>query len=239
MCGLPRGYIEQDYISYDDTNPGYIDELWKSLLDGLSLTTQFLLSQQGKLVLWSEDYILIAVTLSDSTRIVQSKTGEIKKALSEMLNRPYNVIILGPEKSNINHINNLLRDKFHEVKPILDPLQWENLHFLSEQEVRVAKALDAQGVLFFPNAGCRINSGKFRKTRTPDFLVVIDGYLGILECDSRTYHLSAADDHERDRLFQKHGIRFIQRYSYERCRDEKNVVDEFIKMMVAHFRIRL
>lgn len=115
--------------------------------------------------------------------------------------------------------------------------QWEGHAFRSAQEVRIAKALDERGVLFFPNAGCRITEGEIRKTREADFLVIIEGRIGILECDGKAYHQTAAEDHQRDRHFQRQGIRFIQRYSYEECLQEYQVVDDFLELMRKFFNL--
>lgn len=115
--------------------------------------------------------------------------------------------------------------------------EWKGHAFRSKQEVRIAQALDDCGILFFPNAGCRITEGDTRKTREADFLIVIDGHIGILECDGKAYHQTAAEDHQRDRHFQRQGIQFIQRYSYEECLNAEKVVKDFLDLMKAHFRI--
>ena len=85
-------------------------------------------------------------------------------------------------------------------------VEWGNLRFRSQSEVRIAKALDAVWVLFLPNCLARLNSNFGRFTKEADFLVCANGKWGILEVDG-PFHPRAADDHERDRLFQQHGIR--------------------------------
>ncbi|MGL4502183.1 MAG: hypothetical protein ACRCU2_24170 [Planktothrix sp.] len=115
--------------------------------------------------------------------------------------------------------------------------EWNGHAFRSEQEVRIAKALDARNVLFFPNAGCRVDEGDKRHTREVDFLVVMKGRMGVLECDGRSFHKIAADDHERDRNFQRQGITFIQRYDSTACLDADKVVDDFLKIMKDTFNI--
>jgi hypothetical protein len=115
--------------------------------------------------------------------------------------------------------------------------EWNGHAFRSEQEVRIAKALDARNILFFPNAGCRVDEGNKRNTREVDFLVIVKGRMGVLECDGRYYHKIAADDHERDRNFQRQGITFIQRYDSTACLDADAVVDDFLKIMKDTFNI--
>ncbi|MFZ1028857.1 MAG: hypothetical protein WAN66_21865 [Limnoraphis robusta] len=107
-------------------------------------------------------------------------------------------------------------------------IEWKGHYFRSPQEVEIAKELDSRQILFFPNAGCRVLEEKGMHTREIDFLVIIDGNMGILECDSERYHQSAARDHKRDGLFNAHGIWFIRRYTSQDCQDPKKVVDGFI-----------
>jgi very-short-patch-repair endonuclease len=85
--------------------------------------------------------------------------------------------------------------------------------------------------------GCRVDENGTRKTREVDFLVIINGRMGVLECDGRSFHKIAADDHERDRNFQRQGIQFIQRYGYDACLDADKVVDDFIKLMKAFYNL--
>jgi very-short-patch-repair endonuclease len=58
------------------------------------------------------------------------------------------------------------------------------------------------------------------------------GKFGILEVDGRPYHQTAADDHERDRLFKRYGIRVIERFDATRCWNEPDkVVQEFLEIL--------
>lgn len=109
--------------------------------------------------------------------------------------------------------------------------EWEGLRFRSESEVRIAKVLDQGGVLFFPNCRGRLNVGKRRDNREADFLVCHEGRWGILEVDGEPYHPSAAEDHERDRLFRAYGIH-VERYTSERCFETPHVVvEEFLELL--------
>jgi hypothetical protein len=54
-------------------------------------------------------------------------------------------------------------------------IEWGNLRFRSQSEVRIAKALDAAGALFLPNCLARLNNGDGRNTKEADFLVCARG----------------------------------------------------------------
>jgi hypothetical protein len=111
---------------------------------------------------------------------------------------------------------------------------WMNLRFGSESEVRVAKVLDQRGVLYFPNCKGRLNTPQGRANRKPDFLICYQGKWGILEVDGEWYHppSRAAQDHDRDRLFQMHGVRLTQHYTAKDCFDAPHkVVDGFLKLL--------
>lgn len=111
---------------------------------------------------------------------------------------------------------------------------WNGLRFRSLSELKVAQALDRTHVLFLPNCMARLNFGAERRNREPDFLVCDEGRWGILEVDgdlahppSRTVH-----DHDRDRLFHKHGIKVIEHYDARRCfTDPDGVAREFLELL--------
>jgi hypothetical protein len=65
---------------------------------------------------------------------------------------------------------------------------WNNLHFRSATEVRVAQALDRAGVLFLPNCKARLGRGSNRQNREADFLICHEGRWGILEVDGDDFH---------------------------------------------------
>jgi hypothetical protein len=91
-------------------------------------------------------------------------------------------------------------------------------------------ALDRVGVLFLPN--CRGRLGfKTRENREADFLVCCDGKWGILEIDG-AFHQSAADDHERDRLFKAHGIYVIEHFDQAECWENADgIVKKFLYLL--------
>ena len=80
------------------------------------------------------------------------------------------------------------------------PITWNNLHFRSKSELRIAEALDRAGVLFFPNCRLRLTTPDGRRNREADFLVCKGGQWGILEVDGEPFHppTRTLHDHERD-----------------------------------------
>lgn len=111
---------------------------------------------------------------------------------------------------------------------------WQNLRFRSATEVKIAEALDRARVLFLPLCMARLNGPQGRVNREPDFLVCKDGKWGILEVDGEPYHppQRTVHDHERDRLFQRHGIRVAQHYDSTDCYvTPDKVVAEFLALL--------
>jgi hypothetical protein len=110
---------------------------------------------------------------------------------------------------------------------------WMNLRFRSATEVRIADALDQAGVLFVPNCMARLNGdGNRRANREPDFLICDDGRWGVLEVDGEAFHPSAAQDHSRDALFYRHGIKCVRHYEATRCYNApREVVADFLDQL--------
>jgi len=112
------------------------------------------------------------------------------------------------------------------------PHEWKGFYFRSKAEIKIAEALDRAGVLFYPNSKARLNKAEARVNKESDFLVFQAGKFGILEVDGREWHQIAADDHERDRLFKRYGIRVIERFDASRCWNEPDkVVQEFLEIL--------
>ena len=111
---------------------------------------------------------------------------------------------------------------------------WNGLRFRSITEIKIATALDDAGVLFFPLCKARLNGPRGRVNREPDFLVCKDGRWGILEVDGEPYHPPSrtVHDHERDRLFQRHGVRVVSHYDSTDCYTTPGkVVAEFLGLL--------
>jgi hypothetical protein len=113
-------------------------------------------------------------------------------------------------------------------------LTWKNLNFRSQSEIRIAEALDRAGVLFFPNCRCRLGEQAARENREADFLVCYKGKWGILEVDGEPFHppTRTAQDHERDRLFKKHGILVVEHFDATECYENPDrVVQGFLRIL--------
>jgi hypothetical protein len=112
-------------------------------------------------------------------------------------------------------------------------LVWANLRFRSQAEVRVAQALEQAKVLFFPNCKARLGFS-VRENREPDFLICSKGKWGILEVDGEMFHPPSrtVQDHERDRLFQAHGIKLVQHFDAAECfENAASVVKKFLFLL--------
>jgi hypothetical protein len=123
----------------------------------------------------------------------------------------------------------------NQCKPIQDKprFTWEYLFFRSTYEIAIAKALSEYNLLFLPN--CMARFPKEGQNKEADFLICRDGKWGILEVDGETYHTNAAKDHERDRLFQDHGIRVVQRFTAKECTENpKGVVQRFLGLLMKN-----
>jgi len=113
-------------------------------------------------------------------------------------------------------------------------VEYANLRFRSQSEVRIARVLDNRKVLYFPNCSGRVSKGEDRVKREPDFLICHRGRWGILEVDGEPFHppTRTVEDHDRDRLFQKHGVLIVQHYDANRCYQEpREVVEEFLAIL--------
>ncbi len=109
------------------------------------------------------------------------------------------------------------------------------LKYRSRPELRIARAFDKANVLFLPNCRARLsNQAGQRVNREPDFLVLWKGKWGILEVDGEGYHPSSrtVNDHERDRLFKRYGVRTVEHFDAEHCfKRPDEVVEEFLHLL--------
>jgi hypothetical protein len=118
-------------------------------------------------------------------------------------------------------------------------LNWNNLGFRSASEIKIAKALDNAGVMFFPNCKVRLGAIGNRSNREPDFLICHNGKWGILEVDGEPFHPASRTvaDHERDRQFKLHGITVTEHYDATRCYNEPDaVIGEFLNILARSVR---
>lgn len=126
-----------------------------------------------------------------------------------------------------------------ENNRIKEELAWNGLTFRSKTEIRIAKALYSQNIIFFTNAngfmalnGLPVTNhdNKLREKAEVDFLVFHNQKCMILEVDG-VHHNGASQqkwDCKRDRIFLRQGISTV-RFSAEQCyQDASAVVEEFL-----------
>jgi hypothetical protein len=122
-----------------------------------------------------------------------------------------------------------------DPSPSVPRRQWMGLWFRSQSEVRIAEALDRANVLFAPNPSVRLGvTQDHRENPEPDFLVIANGKVGVLEVDGAPYHPPerADEHHERDRRFREHGIRVVERFSASDCYTmPEDVVTRFLRLL--------
>lgn len=108
---------------------------------------------------------------------------------------------------------------------------YNGLRYRSFSEIALAQELDNRGVLFFPLPA----ASRKRVIREPDFLIVHEGRVGILEIHGEPFHppSRAAQDHARNRFFELSGIR-VQVYDAKVLRENtKTIVDQFLKLLLG------
>jgi hypothetical protein len=113
-------------------------------------------------------------------------------------------------------------------------LEWQGMRFRSQSELKVAQALEERGLFYCPNTLTRLSN--YHKNFEVDFLVCCPTRWGfrwaILEVDGY-WHLpeKRAKEHERERLFERSGVR-VHRFEATLCElDPHAVVSELIDLM--------
>jgi len=105
---------------------------------------------------------------------------------------------------------------------------WNDLRFHSQEQVKIAEALDRTNTLFFPNSKARLTTPAGRQNQEPDFLIFHQGKWGILEIS----HPDTEKDETRDQLFASHGISIIHYCDANRCTEEPDrIVREFLDIL--------
>jgi hypothetical protein len=120
-------------------------------------------------------------------------------------------------------------------------VEWQNLHFRSVSEAKIAQALDRFGVLFFPNCIGRLSTTQGRRNLECDFLICYEGIWGILEVDGEPFHPAsrAAQDHKRDGFFLDHGV-WVHRFDADECfKCPDGVVRRFLERLKRSHRTHL
>ncbi|MDJ0553522.1 MAG: DUF559 domain-containing protein [Microcoleaceae cyanobacterium MO_207.B10] len=113
-----------------------------------------------------------------------------------------------------------------------DPIKWKNLNFRSQSEVKIAEELDKRGICFFPNSALRLTTKKGRENKEPDFFVLYNKKYAILEVDGISHTPERrVEEQERERDFERNGMR-IFRFDSNKCyNNPSNVVDEFLELL--------
>lgn len=129
-----------------------------------------------------------------------------------------------PQEADTQTVKSTKRDsKKAEEPPKYREIKWHGLILRSNSELKIAKELDLQGLLFIAGPKIRLNTENHRQTREADFLIHHNGQWGILEVDGPHHQHSVEADAWRDKRFESHGIRVI-RFSADRCFTEPRVV---------------
>lgn len=117
---------------------------------------------------------------------------------------------------------------------------WQGFKFRSATEIRIAEALDRAGVLFFPLPKGRVAPAEHRRMNVePDFVICDEGRWGMLEVDGEPFHppQRSAIEHDRDRIFKRQGVGFVERFDAKRCYEQPDkVIEEFRLLMVKAYR---
>lgn len=163
------------------------------------------------------------------------KDAQIKSGLIESIKTPS----IKPKPIHENNAKNKIEPVTdNQASGTLNPIIWNNLHFRSKTEVKIAEAFEKEKVLFFPNCKARLGFTE-RQNLEPDFLVCYKGKLGIMEIDGSPFHPASrsAHEHKRDRLFLAHGISLVQRFDANECYENpENVVKQFLYLLTQNAR---
>lgn len=128
-------------------------------------------------------------------------------------------------QSNATHKNH-----FNQPRKV----EWQNLHFRSVSEAKIAQALDRANLLFFPNCIGRLTTNQGRRNLESDFLICHEGNWAILEVDGEPFHPAsrAAEDHKRDGFFLDHGVS-VHRFDANEC---FNYSDDAVKRFLRRLK---
>lgn len=178
-----------------------------------------------------------------------SVSGQVSQAFSAVL--PFNVYLGSistratvhvPDENWRHHLHELIKGKgvSNQASGAESSHIWQGFKFRSATEIKIAKALDRAGVLFFPLPKARVAPADRRRMNVePDFLVCDEGRWGILEVDGEPFHPPerSAMEHERDRIFKRHGVGFVERFDAKKYYGRPDeTVEEFRLLMVRAYR---
>lgn len=92
----------------------------------------------------------------------------------------------------------------------LASLEYDGLYFRSEPEINLYKALKRTGIVFAP-LPVFLKGGKTYERYEPDFVIIKDGLVTIIEVDGFIIHSKTKEyDSKRQSLFEKEGVKVIR-----------------------------
>jgi hypothetical protein len=108
--------------------------------------------------------------------------------------------------------------------------EYRGLRYRSQTETRVAEALDEANVLYFP---LPLGVRHYQRIAEPDFLVVTQGKVGVLEIDGPHHTpLTRAQEAAKDAKLLQSGVRLVHHASVNDVdRDVTAVVKEFLTLL--------
>lgn len=116
-------------------------------------------------------------------------------------------------------------------------IEYNEMKFGSQSEVRIAQEFERRKVLFFPlPLAVRNDTGiNYKDHKEVDFLVCHDGTWGILEV---SYHRNRyEEDSEKSAWFKRSGILCVEPHTAEKCYNESaKTVDNFLNILSKHKR---
>ncbi|NEQ41650.1 MAG: DUF559 domain-containing protein [Okeania sp. SIO3I5] len=157
---------------------------------------------------------------SDSSNSVSLTVEDFQERKLKILRQ----IELSNNTTNLEPLNNC---RFKD-----NPIKWKNLNFRSQSEVEIAEELDKRGICFFPNSALRLTTKKGRENKEPDFFVLYNKKSAILEVDGISHTPERrVEEQERERDFERNGMR-IFRFDSNKCYNNPSlVVDEFLEIL--------
>ncbi|MEB3340433.1 hypothetical protein [Okeania sp.] len=131
-----------------------------------------------------------------------------------------------------NNISNNISKSLNNSRFAEDVIQWKNIKFRSHSEVKIAEELDRRGLLFLPKSAVRLTTKKGRENQQADFLVFHRKKYAIIQVDG-VYHGPEirVEEQQKERDFERNGIR-VFRFDSEVCyNNPRKVVDEFLELI--------
>jgi hypothetical protein len=171
---------------------------------------------------------------------LETRKYEIESSFEILFKRKVRIDICRDDFSFSNKTNFSRQDEqeieHHNTPPVYSHedlglfCEWHGLYCRSRPETYIAEELEKRGLTFFVNPGCRITVERVRKTREPDFMILLGGKIFILEVDGEEFHTNTLLDYQRDQAFEKNGL-IVTRFTARQCLENpQKVIDYVIKL---------